>query len=99
MRAQHRPDMTENPTPASTRTQAAAAAVAILIAVFRAATLPPAQWWRDWVLLLTLYGLYSLFRRRSESWPIVTATLMAFLLGLYVQGQAPHVLAVLGSGR
>ena len=91
--------MNPTPTPAGARFRVAAALAAAAIIVWRIAAVPPSRWWRDWTLILALFFLYTLFRRNSPAWPAVTAGLMAFLLGIYVQGQAPHILAVLGWAR
>jgi hypothetical protein len=64
--------------------------------LWRVVTVPFYQLWRDWVFLLAVYGLYSHFRRTCREWPVTTASMMAFMLGLYWQGQFLHVLSVLG---
>lgn len=76
---------------------AAAAAVAVL--AWRLLVQSPGAWWRDWGLLLALFGLLSLRFRRSPAWPTVTACVMAFLLGLYAYGQLPFTLRHLGMLR
>lgn len=67
-------------------------------AIWRAAVVPAGELWRDWVLILAAYAAYTACLRESRHWPAATAGVMAFLLGLYVQGQFPHLLAVLGLG-
>jgi hypothetical protein len=73
------------------------AAAAAGVAVLRAVTLEPSRLWRDWVLLLAIYWIFTVFRWKSPGWPVVTVTAMAYLLGIAVLGQLPHVLAVLGT--
>lgn len=85
-------------TPPATghRTRGLAVFVAIGGILWRLLSVPPGLLWRDWVLLLTVYATYSLFCRTSRHWSAASAGVMAFLLGIYVEGQLPHVLAVLG---
>jgi hypothetical protein len=77
--------------------RAAAALAAALLAW--ACLRPPAQLWRDWAFVTGLFALASLFWGDRRAWPNVAAAAAAFLLAVYVRGQAPHVLAVLGLGR
>lgn len=76
----------------------AAAALAAALIVW-ACVRPPAALWRDWAFLIGLFALGSLFLGEKRGWPQAAAALAAFLLAIYVRGQAPHVLAVLGLGR
>ncbi len=70
--------------------------VACSLLVLRAVTEDPSRWWRDWVIVLAAYWAYASCRSDSREWPVVTATAMAYLLGIHILGQVPHVLAVLG---
>lgn len=70
---------------------------AVGIAAWRLAAVPVPLWWRDWSLILALFAVYTVFRRESRTWPAVASAVMAFLFGIYVQGQLPHIVAVLGS--
>jgi hypothetical protein len=63
---------------------------------WRLASQPPIGLWRDWMVILTLYTIFARFGSRSQAWPVVTTAVMAFLLGIYVVGQASHTLSVLG---
>lgn len=69
---------------------------AVGIAAWRLAAVPVSLWWRDWTLILAGFAIYTVFNRDSRSWPSVAAGVMAFFLGIYVQAQLPHVLALLG---
>jgi hypothetical protein len=80
------------------RVRVATAVAALSTIAWRLLAVPPGKLWRDWVLLLSAYAAYSLSRRNSRHWPIATAALMAFLLGIYIQGQARHVWTLLGMG-
>lgn len=73
-----------------------AAAVALL--VWRLADQPPGRYWRDWMIVFALVWGWSAFKPKSPALPVVHATGMAYLLGIYVLGQLPHALAVLGFG-
>jgi hypothetical protein len=55
--------------------------------------------WRDVPAVVAVYAAYLAVGRGAKSWPGVTAALTAFLLGVYVVGQAPLALGVLGLGR
>jgi hypothetical protein len=72
--------------------------MALSLLLWRLFATPPQRLWRDWMVVLSLYWIGSLFRSEKPSWPIVTATAMAYLLGIAVLGQLPHALAVLGVG-
>jgi len=71
----------------------------VTIAVWRLASQPMRPLWRDWLLILAVYGFYTLFARASRAWPLVTASVMAFLLGIYVIGQLPYSLSVFGLAK
>lgn len=71
----------------------------LAIAVWRILSRPPAVLWRDWLLILAGYGIYTLFARTSRTWPIVTASVMAYLFGIYMHGHLPYALSVLGLGQ
>lgn len=76
--------------------QLTAVALLCAVAILRLAFTPPGGWWRDWILILTAYIVYTVMGRNSRSWPLVTTSAMMFLLGIYIQGQIPHVLTILG---
>ena len=61
---------------------------------WRLAAVPVGRLWRDWVLLLALEAILTVAAARRKSWPVVSAGLMAYLLGIYVQGQWPHIVAI-----
>jgi hypothetical protein len=71
-------------------------AFAVLLIGWRILGRPPGSLWRDWILLLGAYGLFTALASRSRAWPQVTVTLMAFLLGIYVHGQILYTLSILG---
>ena len=57
---------------------------------------PPASLWRDWVLIVGLFWIYENLASKARAWPSAMIMTMAYLLGIYVVGQAPHALSVLG---
>jgi hypothetical protein len=73
-------------------------AIPLGILFWRLATESPSEYWKDWMLLASLFWIYTVFQSKSTSWPVVTVTVMAYLLGIYLLGQVPHALAVLGIG-
>jgi hypothetical protein len=70
------------------------AASALLIG--RLVSRPVSELWRDWVLLLSAYWIYTVLAGGSRHWPRVTVAVASFLLGLYAAGQLPHAFRVLG---
>ena len=66
------------------------------IAFWRIFSQPTKSLWRDWLLILAVYGTYTIFARASRALPVVTASVMAFLLGIYIHGQLPYSLSVFG---
>ena len=84
---------TPKPEPRFNAGQASAAA---MILVWRIVTVPAATLWRDWLLVVAAYWLVLSISPRSSARSTFTVTAMAYLLGIYVAGQAPHTLAALG---
>lgn len=75
------------------------AGIAGALALWRLATQAPSLWWRDWVLFLSVFWLFTVIRSRSDSWPITMVSAMAYLLGVYALGQYPHLLTAFGIGK
>jgi hypothetical protein len=50
------------------------------------------------MVVFALFWIWRVLRPRSPAMPVVLATGIAYLLGIYVQGQFPHALAALGLG-
>jgi len=63
--------------------------------LWRIASHPAATLWRDWVVLLCFYWIYTALRHRGKEWPAVTAASMVGLLVLYATSQVPLALAAL----
>jgi len=86
--------MTETPSDRRARIAEVSAAVALLI--WRVAVLPLPGLLRDWVAILALYWIFTVFAQRSKAWPWVTVATIVVLGGIYVHGQFPHTLEILG---
>ena len=72
--------------------------IGLALVLFRLATCPVDRLWKDWLLLLGLFGLTrALFAPRASD-STIAPSLMAYFLAIHVAGQVPHVLAVLGLG-
>jgi hypothetical protein len=50
------------------------------------------QLWRDWVVVVSLYWLYTRVAQGSRTWPIVTMLTMSYLFAIYLVGYLPHFL-------
>lgn len=70
--------------------------VAIMVLVWRFSVCPWSAVWRDWITILAAYWIYTPFRIRGREWPVVTVSVMAFLLGIYADGQVRHLGIVFG---
>lgn len=67
-----------------------------LVLAWRFWAIPVSRIWRDWIVILVCYALFTAFASKSRAWPVVTAATTAFLLGIYVHGYLPHALSVFG---
>jgi hypothetical protein len=67
----------------------------LLLLVGRVLLRPPSTLWRDWVLLLGLLWLASLFPSRAKNLPLLAGALAAYLLAIYGVGQWPYLQAIL----
>jgi hypothetical protein len=70
----------------------------LLLAAWRLWTVPVGQLWRDWGLIVAFLALLSSAAPRRPFRTVVLCAAMAFLLGIYVQGQWPHLLALFTGG-
>jgi hypothetical protein len=67
-----------------------------LCCVWRIILLPLSQLWTDWVIILAVYFLLRGFLKSLRAWPAITLVTVTLLLGVYVFGQLPYTLVVLG---
>jgi len=65
---------------------------AAAVAAWRLAVVPAGRLWRDWALVLAIQAIAVVAAGRRRFWPVLAAAFMAYLLGVYVQAQWPHVL-------
>lgn len=72
---------------------------AAALGAWRLAAAPPREWWRDWGLLVAVYWALSRILAKPSTSDVVTAGVIAYLLGIYLFGALPHALAVLGLAR
>jgi len=69
---------------------------ALAVLACRAWSSPLASLWRDWIALLCVYWIFTVFGSRSRTWPYVTGVAMAGLLALYASRQFPLSMTALG---
>ncbi|HLF93347.1 MAG TPA: hypothetical protein VJB14_07790 [Planctomycetota bacterium] len=62
---------------------------------WRLGAYPIATLWRDWVVWISLYWIFTIFARRSKAWAPVTVLVTIALLGIYLSRQLPHTLDTL----
>ncbi len=86
--------MTE--TAGDRRARIAELSAAIGLLVWRVAVLPLPGLFRDWISILALYWIFTVFGSRTRAWPYVTGGVMVLQALLYLQGQGRHTLASLG---
>ncbi len=70
----------------------ALAAVALIL--WRIWALPLVGLWRDWVILLAIYGVFALFAPAGRLRNSVTVGAMAGLMLIYFCGRLPYFLAL-----
>jgi hypothetical protein len=72
---------------------------ACLILAWRIFSYPAATLWQDWVALMAVTWIATVFAGRSKAGPLVLGLMMVFLFALYAAHQVPLSLGVLGSLR
>ena len=71
-------------------------AVASALIVWRLAAGSPVDWWKDWILIVAAFWIFARIKPGSRAQPVAAALVMAYLLGIYLLGQAPMALFVFG---
>jgi hypothetical protein len=66
------------------------------LAIFRALCTRPADWWRDWILILCIIVIASESTRGRKSWGLVLMAGMGWLSGIYLLRQGGAAVGVLG---
>jgi hypothetical protein len=64
--------------------------------VARALLIPASNAWRDVIVLLCTYWIFSALVSSARAWAIGTAAFVSLLLGIYAWGVAPHILGSYG---
>jgi hypothetical protein len=80
------------------RARHAELAASAIIVAWRLWAGSPSGYWKDWMLLLGVFWGFTTCRSSSKPWPLAALSIMYYLLGIYLSGQVPHALAVLGLG-
>jgi hypothetical protein len=63
---------------------------------WRAAVLPASQLAGDWVAIVAAFFLLRAFAPHRQVWTFVTVATVTLLLGIYLFGQIPYTLIILG---
>lgn len=71
--------------------------LAWLLLLWRVAALPLEGLWRDWIAVLAVYWILA-GGTDPRPRPALAVATMAFLFGVFANGQAGHLLRVLGFG-
>ena len=74
----------------------AALAAALLVAMARAAFLPAAAWWRDWILVLCAFWIAGHLAWNRRSWSFLALSVMGWLSGIYLLRLGGAMIGVLG---
>jgi hypothetical protein len=69
--------------------------IPFVLVVWRMVVDRPIAYLKDWILIAGVFWIYTLLQSKSKHWPMITMTVMAYLLGIYLMKQIPHALAVL----
>lgn len=86
--------MAETPDRRTQIAEAAAASALLLWRIFAHAQ----PLYKDWLAILSVYWLITIFAQKTRAWPWITAGVMILLGLVYLQGQFPHTLATLRIG-
>jgi hypothetical protein len=71
-------------------------AAPLAVAVWRVSTRPASEVWHDWLLIVSLLDFVSTLSGPGRARSAAYAAATAFLLGIYLWGQGPHALRLLG---
>jgi hypothetical protein len=66
--------------------------------IWRVVALPMEQLWKDWVTILAAYYLIKPFLSGRPAWSVITVATITLLLGIYIYGNIPYALVILGKG-
>ncbi|RPH49654.1 MAG: hypothetical protein EHM91_02880 [Planctomycetota bacterium] len=71
-------------------------AIASAFIVWRLAAGSPAGWWKDWILVVAAFWIFTRIKPGSRAQPLAATLVMSYLLGIYLLGQTPLALFVFG---
>ncbi len=72
------------------------AAIAFAVIAWRLAAGSPADWLKDWILVVAVCGYFARLKPGARAQSVIAALVMAYLLGIYLLGQVPLALFVFG---
>lgn len=72
-------------------------AAALILLAWRISWHPLPGLWNDWIVLLSLYWIFTACARRSRAWPAVTFLAMLLLFLIYAARQVPMTMDLLRS--
>ena len=71
---------------------------ALMLLCGRLATRSVVPVWKDWLVVLALYWLFTVFATKHRTWLGVTIAAMGYLFGVYLQGTLHYLFAMFGYG-
>jgi hypothetical protein len=74
------------------RAQLAEVVAAIVLFCWRIVDLAGQNIWRDWLAILSLYWIFSVFVRERRTWAVGTMVFLAGLTALYLSTSLPPTL-------
>jgi hypothetical protein len=70
--------------------QIAEVVTALLVICWRVIDRAADNLWRDWLLILSLYWIFSVFAVERRTWTVGTAVFLVGLTALYLSGHLPQ---------
>jgi hypothetical protein len=68
---------------------------ALILLTWRVVWYPWSGLWRDWVVILSLYWIFTACAGKSRAWPAATLLVMLWLFAVYASGQIPLTMDLL----
>ncbi len=72
--------------------------VTAAVLLWRLRAVPLRMIWQDAAAVLAVYWLYCAARDSARPRPLAASVVAAYLVGVYLSGQVPHLLRALGWG-
>ncbi len=70
-------------------------AAALILLAWRIIAYPLSGLWRDWIVVLSLYWIFTACARKSRAWTAVTAGVVLWLFMAYAARQIPMTMDLL----